>query len=511
MLAILGARRGELAGGLAVDDFVIPTQFSDPNERVRNGEAQEFEIRRRDGSTAFLLAAGVNLAPDRGWIAVAVDVTQRKVSERENEHRSLHDALTGLPNRRLLVDRLEHALAHTNRREAPVGVLFCDLDRFKEINDVFGHAVGDSALQTVARRLEHELRDCDTVARTGGDEFVVILEDLADAGDAARVAERIRVALAEPVNVAEQELHVTCSIGVALSDDGHNHVEALISRADDAMYRAKEEGRDQIALIASERDGRSERRWIERELKRALADDAFELAFQPVIDLRDHRPIGAEALLRWQVNGEYIPTVRAIEVAEETGVILDVSDWVLRNACKQFSGWRNENPLARDWTLHINVSTRDLADEQFVERVLAGIHEGDCLPSDICLEVTETTMLRHPERAHARLEALRAVGVSIAIDDFGAGYASLGILRDVPADVVKIDRSLVVDLATSERDQAIVGHAIELAHRLGLVVVGEGVETAAQMSVLGDLGCDQGQGYVFARPNPVDRLPTSIV
>ena len=510
MLEMLGARRRDLRAGISVERVVIPTELPDPSQPLGNGEAREFQIKREDGSTGYLLAAGVSLAPDPGWIAVAVDITQRKASERDTEHRALHDALTGLPNRRLLVDRLEHALTRSNRQETPVGVLFCDLDHFKEINDVFGHAGGDFALQSVARRLNALLRECDTVARSGGDEFVVLLEDLTDPDDAALVAERVRAALSAPVNFEGREIRVTCSIGVALSNGTDDRVEGLISRADDAMYRAKQEGRDQVALVATEKESRSERRWIERELKRALTENTLELAFQPVIDLRDGRPVGAEALLRWQVNGEPISTARTVEVAEETGIIMRLSDWVLRAACRQFSAWRAANPAGADWKLHINISARDLGDERFIERVLDGIEAGGCVPSDICLELTETTMLRHPERAHARLEALRTQGVSIAIDDFGAGYASLGILRDVPADIVKIDRSLVADLTNSERDQAIVGHAIELAHQLGLIVVAEGVETSAQKAILGNLGCDQGQGYVFARPKPVADLTASI-
>jgi diguanylate cyclase (GGDEF)-like protein/PAS domain S-box-containing protein len=509
MLEMLGIRRRDLSAGVAIEDLIVRDGI-DRSAPLGNGEGTEFQIRRPDGSIAYLLTAGVSLAPDRGWLAVAVDVTQRKAAEQETEHRALHDPLTGLPNRRLLVDRLEHGLSRSRRQQAPIAVLFCDLDRFKEVNDVFGHSVGDLALQTVARRLEELMRESDTVARTGGDEFVVILEDLASPDDATQIAERIRVGLSMPLVVEGHDLEVTCSIGVAISDDADERVEGLLRRADDAMYRAKDLGRDRVACTSASRDSRTDRRWIERELKRALVDDSLELAFQPVIDLREQRPIGAEALLRWRVDGEAIPTGNAIAVAEESGFIVQLSDWVLRSACRQFSTWRRGHPEAAHWKLHINVSTRDVADERFVDRVLDAITEGGCVPTDVCLEMTETTMLRNPERAHARLSALREKGMVIAIDDFGAGYASLGVLRDVPADIVKIDRSLVADLTSSERDRAIVRHAIDLAHGLDLVVVGEGVETEAQMTILSELGCDHGQGYAFAYPLPVEDLTSSL-
>jgi diguanylate cyclase (GGDEF)-like protein len=482
----------------------------DPEAPFGNGESREFEIRRPDGSNAYLHASGVSLHPDRGWLAVAVDLTERRKAEREAEHRALHDPLTGLPNRRLLVDRLEHALSRSARHETLVGVLFCDLDHFKEINDIFGHKAGDEVLRAVATRIQDLLREGDTVARAGGDEFVIVLEDLAEPDDAARIAERVRAALVDPIPVDDRRLHVTSSIGVSISNGLDDRVEALLNRADDAMYRAKQDGRDQIAVGSSPMDSHSERRWVERELKRALAEDGLDIAFQPVIDLRDGQPVGAEALLRWQVDGDAIPAARAIEVAEETGIIVRVSDWMLKAACAQFSAWRLEHPETAGWKLHVNISARDIADEHFVERVLTGIRAGNCLPTDVCLEVTETAMLRHPERAHSRLTELRDVGIVVAIDDFGTGYASLGVLRDVPADIVKIDRSFVIGFSWSGRDRAIVGHAIELAHRLGLVVVGEGVETLAQMAILDELGCDRAQGYVFAKPQPVADLPVTI-
>ncbi len=498
MLDMLGATTADLGAGIPVAELTTHEGFA--------AETREYEVRRLDGRVGYLVAAGVTLRPERGWLAFAVDVTQRRLAEREIEHRAMHDDLTGLPNRRLLVDRLEHAIARLSRQDTLVGVLFCDLDHFKEINDAHGHAAGDLVLETVARRLQTLVRDSDTVARTGGDEFVVILEDLLAPDAAARIAERVRITLSEPIVVDGTELHVTSSIGVAISTNTEDRVEELLHRADDAMYLAKQHGRNGVEVGIGDLESHFQPRWIERELTRALAEGTLELAFQPVIDLREARPIGAEALLRWRIDGNTMPTDRVIAIAEETGIITSISDWVIHAACAQFRAWRSEHGGAPDWKVHVNVSARDLADEHFVERVLLGIERGGLDPSDVCLEVTETAMVRNPERARDRLARLREHGITVAIDDFGMGYASLGVLRDVPADVVKIDRSFIAALHHSERDRAIVQHAIELAHQLDILVVGEGVETLAQMVILDELGCDQAQGYAFACPAPVAEL-----
>jgi diguanylate cyclase (GGDEF)-like protein len=463
-----------------------------------------------DGTTAYLLAAGIDLDAEGTWLAFAADLTERKMFEREVEHRSLHDALTGLPNRRLLVDRLQHALSRSSRAENLVAVLFCDLDRFKEINDAHGHAAGDRVLSVVASRLLALVRDADTVARVGGDEFVVVLEDLVEPDDALQIAERIRNALSEDVQFEGHFLRVSASIGVTLSTGADDRVETLLSHADDAMYRAKERGRNRVAIGSGDTQAQSHRRMLERELDRALERGDLGLAFQPVIDLRDGRPIAAEALLRWELNGDRLPAASVIAIAEDSGMIMRLSDWVMRTACREFAAWRRSNDGAEAWRLHVNVSARDLADARFEERMLTAIAEGGLAPTDVCLELTETAMMAHPADGNARLASLRAAGVSIAIDDFGMGYASLGVLRDVPADIVKIDRSFIDGLQNSARDRAIVEHAIELAHQFGLTVVGEGVETLAQMAILDEIGCDQAQGYAFAFPAPVEDLPLTL-
>jgi diguanylate cyclase (GGDEF)-like protein/PAS domain S-box-containing protein len=444
------------------------------------------------------------------WVLAVADVHERVAAEREIEHLAMHDPLTDLPNRRLLLDRLTHALARCRRQGTVVGVLQCDLDRFKEVNDTHGYAHGDQLLETVAQRLRTLVREGDTVARVGGDEFLIVLEGLVDPADAARIAERVRGTIAEPHVLANCEVQVSASIGVAIGAGGVDSAEALLNRADDAMYAAKGKGRDLVEVDHEEPHAHTRRRWMERELKRALARGDLDLAFQPVVDLREGRPVGAEALLRWAPEGETVPTARVIDIAEESGLILQLTDWVLAAASEKFASWRVAHGGARGWRLHVNISARDLADPHFVERVLGAIATGGLAPSDVCLEITETAMLRHPDEAQARLAALRGAGMIVAIDDFGIGYASLGVLRDVPADIVKIDRTFVDALNHSERDRAIVQHAIELAHRLGLVVVGEGVETLAQVTILDELGCDRVQGYLFAEPCAVTELSLTL-
>ncbi len=506
MLEILGATRSDLDGGIPLEQFMPPPLQPEARAPFGDGETDEYEIRRLDGGFGYVVAAGFDMAPEGGWLAVAVDVTQRKVAEREIEHRAMHDPLTGLPNRRLLVDRLEHALARAGRQGVLVGLLFCDLDYFKEINDGFGHACGDAVLAAISHRLEAVVREGDTVARTGGDEFVIVLEDLIESEEAARIAERVRGALIEPIEWEGHELHVTCSIGVSTSSGTDAAVEDLLNCADDAMYLAKQMGRDQVAFGTDAIKMHSRRRFVERELRRALADETLELHFQPVIDIRDGRAVGAEALLRWTVEGEMLPTEEVISVAESSDIITHISDWVIRAACRDFAGWRSAHPEADGWKLHVNLSARDLADTTVVKRVLDGIALGGLSPCDVCVEITESVMLVDREEVAARLVELRAAGVVVAIDDFGTGYASLGVLRDLPADIVKIDRAFVAALGESERDRAIVQHAIDLAHRLGLVVVGEGVETLTQLQILDDLGCDHVQGFAFAAPRPIRDL-----
>jgi diguanylate cyclase (GGDEF)-like protein/PAS domain S-box-containing protein len=510
-MQMLHTDREHTPSGIFCSELMAPSaSLLDPLP-FRNADPREYEIMRRDGTTGYVLASSFDLAPNRGWMGFAVDLTDRRDAEREIRHLALHDPLTGLPNRRLLADRLTHALARATRNHTALAVLFIDLDNFKAINDRHGHTCGDEVLQAVADRLAQMARDGDTVARTGGDEFVVVVEDLVHGEDALAIAERVRKVLAAPISVGEHQFAVTGSVGMAIGPGSGIDVEHLLDVADTAMYRAKHEGRDRVSTGITDANDAPPQRIIEQDLARALSHEDLELAFQPVIDLREGATVGAEALLRWNVDGEQMSTAHAIAIAEETGIIGRLSDWIMRSSCRQFARWRSaQTEDVSDWRLHINVSAHDLADERFVDRVLDGVAEGGCAPSDVCLEVTETAILSDTYGAHDRLNVLRAHGVTVALDDFGTGYASLGNLRNVPADIVKIDRVFVAGLGHSERDRAIVEHTIDLAHQLGLTVIGEGVETLAQMMILDELGCDQIQGYVLARPRPVEELTSSL-
>jgi diguanylate cyclase (GGDEF)-like protein/PAS domain S-box-containing protein len=503
-LELLGATRRDLKGGLSTSRFVA-RDVIDARLQFEATEPHEYEISRVDGSSGHVLAAGVRLDPDPGWLVVAVDITSRHRAAEEAVRLSLHDALTGLPNRRLLVDRIEHAFAQSTRTGKPFALLVCDVDRFKTVNDVYGHAAGDHTLQVIATRLHGALRQIDTIARVGGDEFVVLLEELSAVDDAEIVAGKLRRTLTPPIDFDGTPLHVTVSIGVVGSDGDAQTATALLDAADDAMYQAKASGGDQVFARLDTSDGRRsarrEDRWIDVELNRALKNDALDLAFQPVIDLNEERVVATEALLRFTVDGRTIPTPTAIAVAERTGSILRLSDWIMHNACRRFSAARQALPPA-DMTLHINVSAHDLADPDFVARVDQAIVDTQCAPASVCLEITETAMLLDSARAHDALTTLRARGFSVAIDDFGTGYAPLARLCDLPADTIKIDQAFVSELERSPRHRAIVSRTIQLAHDLGLVVIAEGIETPGQLALLHELECDRGQGFIFARPGP---------
>jgi diguanylate cyclase (GGDEF)-like protein len=379
-----------------------------------------------------------------------------------------------------------------------------DLDRLKLVNDGFGHELGDRLLKAVADRLRDELREADTIARFGGDEFAVVVEDLVDETAALRVGERIVAALAKSFAIEGEEISIGASVGITVTRDRDRGEHDLLREADVAMYRVKARGGDGCALFDSDmRRAAVARVRIERELRHALEGREFSLVYQPLISIRDGVAVACEALLRWQPSGGVVRMPGDfIPLAEETGLIVPVGEWVLDEACRQAHAWRS---AGRDLGISVNVSARQLARHDFVDlvrNVLA--HRGLPAPS-LCLEITETAIVEQPEHAARVLEALKNLGVRIAIDDFGRGFSSLSHFRSLPIDVIKIDRSFVADLGHRD-NRAIVSAVMSLGAELGMSVVAEGVETDRQHSGLVELGCPLAQGYLYARPCPPDEL-----
>jgi diguanylate cyclase (GGDEF)-like protein/PAS domain S-box-containing protein len=427
-----------------------------------------------------------------------VDITARKEAEEQLAHQALHDVLTGLPNRALIVDRLTQGLGRATRQDTAVAALFLDLDNFKLINDSLGHVVGDELLRAVAARLDAILRPSDTIGRFGGDEFVVVCEDLISAHDAVAIARRIAEAFASPFAFAGREQHVTASIGVALAADHHATAESLIRDADVAMYRAKETGKSRIELFdAAMRERVVQRLAAETELRRGLADGELRVFYQPVVQV-DGNLVAVEALARWEhpERGMLAPA-EFISLAEETGLILQLGAQILEEACRQTADWRRDG---KDVAVSVNLSARQLAAPDTADLVRATLKRSGLPAPALCVEITEGGVMHHADEAMRTLEALRKLGVRIAIDDFGVGYSSLSYLKMLPVDVVKLDRAFVQSLPDSKEDKAIVSAVLALADVMGLTVIAEGVESKRHLAELRRLGCRLVQGYLFGRP-----------
>jgi diguanylate cyclase (GGDEF)-like protein/PAS domain S-box-containing protein len=432
-------------------------------------------------------------------------VVERKRVDAFYTYRALHDPLTDLPNRMLFVDRLRQALGRIERRGSGVALLFVDLDGFKDVNDTFGHDVGDAVLITLGERIRALLRPGDTVSRFGGDEFTVLCEDLADQSQAVAIAKRILEVFAEPVPFEEMKLVVTPSIGIALSKGPDERAETLIRNADAAMYRAKERGGSCFQIFDERLSKRvARRRGLELSLRRAIEADQLRLFYQPCIGLHDGRVTGLEALVRWEhPQRGLLKPKDFISLAEDTGLIIPIGQWVFREACRQRSRWREQFPGQRLPDLSVNLSSRQLSYSELHEWLSETIEECDMDAGQLCLEITETVLLDE-EAALGELRKLRALGVALSIDDFGTGYSSLTCLKRLPVSQIKLDRTFVSGLGTVEQDAAIVGGVIDMAHALGLTVVAEGVENQAQLERLKILRCDSAQGYYFSTPQPAE-------
>lgn len=462
---------------------------------------------RKDGS---LFWNELHIAPVRDltgaatthFVSVINDISERVRYQQALEHQANHDSLTGLANRNLLRDRIEQAIAWAKRNGHVIGVMLLDLDHFKLVNDASGHSAGDALLQEVAHRLLSSVRETDTVARLGGDEFVIILTDLPQADDVDQIAEKILSTLARPIEVMGRDVFVTASIGVSIYPRDGDHGEILLRYADMAMYRVKEHGRNSVRQFMPEMGSSAISRLdMEAALRRALERGEFLLHLQPKIELPSQRTVGAEALVRWQnPHIGLIHPIEFIRLAEETGLILPLGEWVLEEACRQQVLWRQQG--LGHLKMAINMSARQFRQEDLAERIAAAFSRTGANPHQFILELTESMVMHDMESTLVALRALKTLGVNLSLDDFGTGYSSLSYLRRFPIDELKIDRSFIADIHTNPDDAAIAGAIVAMGRSLGLSVVGEGVEKREQIDKLTELGCNQVQGYFYARPMP---------
>ncbi|MEO6012487.1 MAG: EAL domain-containing protein, partial [Devosia sp.] len=456
------------------------------------------EIELEDGRTIFIHHRPMK---GGGWVATHEDVTEQRRMEARVRHLARHDALTDLPNRAYLREQMDRIGRRIHRNET-VAVLCLDLDHFKDVNDTFGHAVGDHVLVEVAARLKQCARDDDIVARLGGDEFALIVQALDDPRDASTIAARIIKLMAEPMQIEGHQVHIGTSVGIALAPGDGEDVETLLKNADTALYRAKSEGRGNYHFFERSMDEvLQHRRMLEQGLRVALARGEFRLMYQPLLDLKTSRICCIEALLRWDhpEHGTISPT-EFIPVAEESGLISSIGEWVLDEACKAAATWPDDVRIA------VNLSPAQFKQRGLVERVVRALDDAGLRAQRLELEVTESLLLANTDATLQILHRLHGLGVRISMDDFGTGYSSLSYLRSFPFDKIKIDRTFVAGLTHDDESAAIVRAVVDLGHSLGMSITAEGIETEAQLDAVREQGCDEGQGFLFSPPLP----PSSV-
>jgi diguanylate cyclase (GGDEF)-like protein/PAS domain S-box-containing protein len=496
--------------------------YTDPQRREEfkrllreQGMVKNFEcpVYRKDGSKMWFSANARAVSEDGvlvGYEGTNEDITARKVAEERVQFLAYYDALTGLPNRTLLHDRLAKALASARRQKSKVALLFLDLDRFKDINDSLGHSVGDLLLQEVAERLKRWAREQDTVARLGGDEFLIMLTHVKEVADAAVAAERLMDAMTAAFAVQGHSLSIGCSVGISIFPEHGVDDESLIKNADAAMYSAKDDGRNNFRFFTPEMNVQVvERLTLENSLRLALGQKELFLVYQPQMDVATGRITGLEVLLRWQhPDLGLVPPDRFIRIAENSGLIVPIGEWVLRTACSQARKWQTECLPAV--TVAVNVSAVQFRQEGFCELIRRVLHETGLAPQYLELELTESLLLANADVTLSVIQELRAIGLMLAIDDFGTGYSSFSYLRQFRVSKFKIDRSFIRDVAVNPDDAAITAAIISMAKSLNLKVSAEGVENEAQMSFLRAHQCDEIQGYYFSKPLAVDKVADKL-
>ena len=434
------------------------------------------------------------------YVGVFSDITEAKHSQNRLQELVNHDPLTGLPNRRLFTELLEHAIKRAEREQHQIALLFVDLDRFKSINDSLGHQVGDKLLYEVSKRIHHTVRDSDVLARLGGDEFLVMMDDIKTIEDAASVAQKIIYALQIEFHIDGKEIFIGASVGISIFPKDGNDVEGLIKAADIAMYQIKNRGKNNYCLYSEELSKNAvERFTLESELRHALARKQFEVHYQPQISLLTGEIIGAEALIRWRhPTLGLVSPARFIPIAEETGLIVQIGEWVLRQAAKQAMAWINDG-YTMQW-ISVNVSGVQIMRSNFYDTVYGILVETDCKPQILELEITESTVMQNTEFVIDTFNNIKQLGVRVAIDDFGTGYSSLSNLKRLPLSKIKIDQSFVRGLPDDLNDAAITNTINAMARNLGFSVIAEGVETNAQAEFLKNMGCEEAQGYLYGKP-----------
>ena len=486
--------------------------FNKWHNTVKTGSefAHEYRFLSPSGRVTWVSGSAIALVDGAGaiggYIGIAMDITERMRAEERLDYLAHHDSLTGLPNRVLLHDRLRQTMIDAERHGRLVAVLFFDLDRFKTINDTLGHEVGNALLKSVAERLQQCVRGGDTVARLGGDEFTVVLADVAHVDDVARVAHKILRNVAMPFQIGGKELFITTSMGITLFPSDDDTLEGLLKNADVAMYQAKEAGRNVFRYFTAEMNTRAlERMRLETELRHALKRNEFLLLYQPQINLKNSRVIGVEALIRWHhPKFGLIPPVQFIPIAEETGLIGPIGEWVMQTACAQNKAWQKQGlcPVC----VSVNVSAWQLRQQELVGSIAGILKKTGLAPKYLSLELTESMLIDNVEQTVAMLSELHALGIGFSVDDFGTGYSSLSYLKRFPLDVLKIDRSFIHGIPGNTEDAAIARAIIVMAHGLGIKTTAEGVETREQLAFLQAHQCDAMQGYYFSPPVPAEAI-----